>query len=68
MNSGPCRNTLIAAGAIALILSLTLLIFSIWTGVVEAHWPWPLMIVGLFWTIWPVLVTKRELRKSKRPE
>ena len=63
MNSGPRRNTLIAAGAIAIILSLILLIFCIRYGVFHGEWPWPLMILSLFWVIWLLRLTKRELRK-----
>ena len=66
MNCGPRRNTLIAAGAITIILSLTLLIFCIRNGVLHRQWPWPLMILSLFWIIWPVHLTKRRLRKPRR--
>jgi hypothetical protein len=65
MDLGPRRKTLIAANAIALTLALTSMTFCVWCGIVYTQWPWPLIIFSLFWIIWPVAITRRELRSAK---
>jgi hypothetical protein len=63
MNSGPRRNTLRTAGALALPLSLTSLVFCIWNGLLHGHWHLPLLTISVFWVVWMFHVMRRELRK-----
>lgn len=45
--------------------SLVLLIVCIRSAVRYGLWYWPLIAIGVFWIVWPLLLMERERRKPK---
>jgi hypothetical protein len=45
--------------------SLVLLIVCIRSAVRYGFWYWPLITIGVFWIVWPLLLMERERRKHK---
>jgi hypothetical protein len=62
------RRRLFGVSAVCIVASVALFIFCIHLGLTTGDWPWPLILVSLFWIAWPVLLTSRELRKSAHAE